>query len=292
MYSHVLVVIDFSDPSVEALCWVARRFPDCEVTLFHAIERIRPPTYLLQELGEEIDLRLEKELDVRANLELLAQECGIEARIEIRTGWAPREVNQAAVEADVDLIVVAAPRRQPWSRLGPGSTLNRLFEQPERPLYVWRPIPRQAHPHDRTVLAALDLRAGSEPVAAAAAEVAEHFGARLVLVHVLTRTLQAYLRAVSSPQMGQDTLNRLARIARDEALSQVAPEVMERLDVQARVVRGRPVTQILATAEEESANLIVLGGSGAQSLSGRTFMGGVTDRVLRTSSSSILSVPI
>ncbi|MGH7541940.1 MAG: universal stress protein, partial [Gemmatimonadota bacterium] len=141
----------------------------------------------------------------------------------------------------------------------------------------------------RTVLAAVDLHEGSERVVGAAARFARHLGARLVLCHVMTRTLQAYLRAVSSPAMMDETLLQLQNAARQEALELVPADVTADLEVRVVVTRGRPWTQILATAESESANLVVVGTG--RSAAGRALLGGVTERVLRASNSSVLVMP-
>ncbi len=291
MYRRILVAIDFSDRSVQALAWVARRFPDAEVVLCHVIPRYRPPDYVARALGDELALRAEKEFDVRANLELLADEHGLDAEIEIRSGAVPRQIAELASEVKVDLVVAGAPRPRPWSQQATDSTVVRMIEHTRTPLYAWRPIPRLADPEDRTVLVALDLHGGSEAVAETAASVAQHFKARLVVLHVITRTLQGYLRAVSSPEVMRDTLAKLRSAAHADALELIPAALREPLDVQVQIPKGRPVMQILAAAESESANLIVMGGGSRPTVPGHPLLTGVTGRVLRATNSSILVVP-
>lgn len=289
MYERILVAIDFSDSSVEALRWTARHFPGARITLFHALEELEAPAYVMRALGEELDLRLESELDVQTNLEAVAHEVGIEPRIVVRRGWPPRQIRQAAEDEEAGLIVLGSPRQRMWSFQETGTTATRAVDRKGAPVLVWRPVPRQADPEDRTVLAAVDLHEGSAAVAEVAARFAGHFGARLVLCHVLTRTLQAYLRHVSSPAVMEETLLQLQNAARQEALDLVPAELREALEVRAVVTRGRPWTQILATAEAESANLVAIGTG--RSATGRALLGGVTERVLRGSNSSVLTVP-
>lgn len=292
MYDRILIAIDFSEPSADALRWVARRFPGSELTLFHALERGEPPAYVRRTLGHELDLARERELDVRANLEHLAEESGIPARILVRTGWPPREVDRAAEEVDAGLVVVGAHTRRIWPWDEPGATASKIVEEASRPVIVWRPRPRQADPEDRTVLAALDLRAGSESVCPASAEVAAYFHARLILLHVLPRTLQAYLRAVSTTAKAQSTLKQVEGVAREELLDQVPARHREELGIQPVVVRGRPVTQILALAENEAANLIVMGQRHSPTRTGRALLGSVTASVLRGANCSVLVLPL
>lgn len=290
MYERILVAIDFSEPSGDALRWTARHFPEARITLFHALEEVDAPGYLLRTLGEDLDLQLENELDVQTNLEVLAHDVGIEPRIIVRRGWPPRQIRQAAEDEEAGLVVLGSPRQRMWSFQETGITATRAVQRGGPPVLVWRPVPRRADPEDRTVLAAIDLHEGSARVAELGARFARHFGARLVVCHVLTRTLQAYLRHVSSPSVTEDTLLQLQNAARQEALDLVPPEFREELQTRAVITRGRPWTQILAAAESESANFVVIGTG--RSATGRALLGGVTERVLRASNSSVLTVPL
>lgn len=293
MYDRILVAIDFSEPSVDAFRWTVRRFPDAEITLFHAIEATPPPGYVRQVLDAgEVGLTDERELDARTNLEHLAEEAGVPVRTVVRAGWPPREVHVAAEETSSQAIVVGAHTRRIWPWDEPGATAAKIVEEAVLPVLVWRPGPRQAPAERRTVLAPVDLREGSEGTAREAARAARHFGARLLLVHVLPRTLQAYLRAVSTPTKVQETLRQVEQVARRQALDQLSAEEREELEVQALVCRGRPVTQVLAVAESEAANLIVMGQRHAPTRTGRALLGSVTDSVLRGANCAVLAVPL
>lgn len=292
MFARILVALDFSDPAVDALRWTARKFPDAEITLFHAIEEVRPPGYLRRAVAEDLDLQLEKELDVQTNLDHLAEECGLEPRIRVRRGWPPREVNRVALETGAEAVVVGAHPRRIWPWDEPGTMATKIVEEASVAVLVWRPVPRQADPEDRTVLAALDLREGSGRVGEIAARTADYFGARLVLLHVLPRALQAYLRAVSTARKAEDILRRIDVAAREEALQQVPEALAAGLEVRAVVLRGRPITQILAVAESEAANLIVMGQSHAVRPHERALLGDVTGKVLRGANCSVLVTPL
>lgn len=291
MFDKILVAIDFSEPSVEALDWTRDRYPDAELTLFHALERTEPPNYVQRALGDALDLWKEEELDVRTNLEALAEERGLEGGTLVREGWPPSVVNEAAAEVGADLIVVAAHRRQVWpGDEPPGTTAEAIAERSRVPVLIWRDQvePTTEHP---TVVASLDLREGTEPVAEVAAAVARTFGARLVLLHVTSGTLHSYLRAVSSPVKVEEAERSIQRSAREEAESRVPEEMREELEVQTFIQRGRPITQILATAESEAADLIVMGKSHATRPEAG-LLGSVTGKVVRGACCSVLMVPL
>lgn len=289
MFERILVAIDFSDPALDALRWTVKHFGDAEITLFHSIESLDAPSYLTRALGREVDLELETELDARTNLEALANEHGIEPRIAVRHGWPPRQIRLEAVEAGCDLIIMGSHRQRMWSFHEAGGTAVRTVSADTPAVYLWRPIPRKADPEDRTVLVAIGLHENSRRLVAVAASMARRFGARLILCHVVTRGLQAYLRRVTSTAVVDEALTAIVNAAREEAQALIPAEVSEELDVRIVIARGRPWTQILATAEAESANLIVIGTG--RSKTGQALLGSVTERVLRGSNSSVLAIP-
>ena len=290
MFRNILAAIDFSDASTDALRWAVESFPGARVTLFHALEAVRVPGYLRRALGEATDPARDRDLDARSNLELIRTELGIEAELVVRSGWPPRETEKAAEELDADLIVVGAHTRRilPWDQ--PGATAAHIVEEADRPVLVWRRPPRSPDSSVPTILAALDLREGSEPVPRTAAELARHTGSRLVLVHVLAGSLQAYVRAVSTARGAQDTMRSVEKAARRETLDQVPEDLRTELEPRTVVARGRPVTQILAVAESESADVIVLGQSYVPQLARRTFLGSVTESILHGANATVLTV--
>lgn len=287
MYRTILAAIDFSDTSVAAARWTAAAFPDAGLVLFHAIDPTPSPGYLVRALGERAGGPAERELDARSNLEHLAEELGVPARLSLRVGWPPVEVRQAAAEAEAELVVVGAHRKRVSPFDEPGATAESIVEESELPVLVWR---APAEKRERTVLAALDLREASPPVAAAAAEWARWLDARLVLLHALPRTYQAYLRAVSAPAKVEESVRSIAAAAREAALDSLPAAVREELEVEVRVTRGRPTTQILAAAEAEAADLIVAGQSYAPAFRGHPLLGGVTGRLIRSANCSVLCV--
>jgi nucleotide-binding universal stress UspA family protein len=290
MYDRILIGIDFSDSSVETVRWAVSRFPSAELILFHAIEPLSVPAYLSRELGGKLDLLREKELDAKTNLEHVASGLGIEARIEVRLGWAPEALSATAEEVGAELVVVGAHRMRinPTDELG--NTCAAIVRKASVPVLVWRPV---RHDRNKTILAALDLREGSAPVAATAARWADWFHTRLLLLHAIPGTLQGYLRAVSTPTMVEETMQRLERGARRDAMQRVPGELRKKVPIQVAIVRGRPVvSHVLNTAEAEAADLIVIGKYHAPGLGARVLLGGITSQVIQTANCSVLTVPL
>jgi len=204
MVQKILVGIDFSSTSVDTARWAVSRFPGADIVLFHSIEKVTIPGYLRRELGAALDIRLEAELDVESNLQALAEELGIKADLEVRRGWSPDTLTAAAEELHVDLIVVAAHHQRVWPNEELGNTCRAIVRKSAIPVLVWRPIRNEK---DKTILAALSLRDEGAPVAEIAATYAHYFSTRLLLLHALPGSLQAYLRAVNSPVKVEETVH-------------------------------------------------------------------------------------
>jgi nucleotide-binding universal stress UspA family protein len=290
MYQKILIGIDFSDTSVETVRWAVSRFPEADIVLFHSIEKVTIPGYLRRELGAGLDIRLEAELDVRSNLEAIAEQVGIQAGFEIRRGWTPETLTAAADDLSADLIVVAAHHKRPWPTDDHGNTCRAVVRKSQLPVLVWRPM---RNDRDKTILAALSLRDEGAPVAETAAAYADYFSTRLVLLHALPGSLQAYLRAVNSPAQVEEALQRLEAAARQDIEEQVPKEMRDRLTINSSIARGRPsATHILNLAETENVDLIVVGKAHAPGLASRLLIGDITAQVIAGANCSVLVVPM
>ena len=290
MYDRILIGIDFSDSSVETVRWTVSRFPTAEIVLFHAIEPLSIPGYLSRTLGGGLELMREKELDALTNLEHLVEGIGIEARLEVRLGWAPEALAITAEELGAELVVVGAHRKRvnPTDELG--NTCSAIVRKTHVPVLIWRPVINDT---DKTILAALDLREGSAPVAATGARYADYFGARLLLLHAIPSTLHGYLRAVSTAPKVEEAMRDLQREARRDALARIPDDLRDQVPTQVAIVRGRPVvSHILNTAETESADLIVIGKYHAPGLVARVLLGGITSAIIQKANCSVLTVPV
>lgn len=289
MYQRILVGIDFSDASEEAVRWAVTRFPEADIVLFHSVESFSLPGYLRRELGEELDVFLERDLDIRANLEALADKVGIDAKLEVRHGWAPETLTAAVRDLDIGLVVIGAHQRA-WPSEESRDGMRAIVRKSPVPVLIWRAI---RNGRDRTILAALSLREDAARVPETAAAYADYFSTRLVLLHAMPGTLQAYLRAVSSPAKVDETLGRIEQGAREDVEASVPAELRDRLNIKVVVGRGRPVvTHLLSTAETEDVDLIVIGKAHAPGIASKVLIGGITSQVIEEANCSVLIVPL
>lgn len=288
MFKHILIAIDFSDASVRALRWTAKTFPDAKLTLFHVLREVEASADVRQSLSGKVDPH-EAELDAVTNIEHLIQETGSEAEVIVRTGSAVAELRQAASDSGAELVVLAAHENRiwPWDRYD--VMAEKTCDQVDLPVLIWRPTRKTG---EFTVLAPLDLRDGSEPVGRVAGRIASHLGARLVVLHVLPKTFQGFLRAASSTYQTEETLRKAESSAREEALGRIPADCCDEIHVQAIVTRGQPARQILAAVETEAVDLIVMGKTHVKKRTERALMGHVTGKALRSAPCSVLTVPI
>lgn len=138
-----------------------------------------------------------------------------------------------------------------------------------------------------TIVAALDLEAGSAAVLTRAIQLATAHGARLILLNVIEDEPLSQAASVSG-RSENDLRDQLKR----QALATIEPLVMEsrrtrRTEVQ--VEFGSPHDIITRMAEERRADLIVVGPSTGASLKER-LLGGTADRVIRRAHASVLVV--
>jgi nucleotide-binding universal stress UspA family protein len=113
-----------------------------------------------------------------------------------------------------------------------------------------------------TVLYATQLRETSRPSAALACQIAAGLGAKLVLLHVLPPG-EAQERSGMPAGMDSAALHELRKLAAETGANCC-------MAVEPLVVHGNPSVEILATAAERNARLIVLGATERSALKNLT----------------------
>jgi nucleotide-binding universal stress UspA family protein len=133
-----------------------------------------------------------------------------------------------------------------------------------------------------TILHPTDLSDRSEFAFRLACALARDYGARLILLHVTSRPVIGYVEGLVPPQ----SESRL-RALHEELHRLSVPD--PRISVEHRLREGDPVAEILAVAQESSADLIVMGTHGRTGLA-RLLMGSVAEQVVRRAACPVLTV--
>lgn len=138
-----------------------------------------------------------------------------------------------------------------------------------------------------SVICPVDFSDPSRTALRYASAIADHFGARLI---VLTVNELLLAEAAANAGMGTaftvDTERELRRFCGDE-LAHAAPGAKT---LEFRVAVGKAAIEILRQAREEEADLIVMGSHGRSGLR-KMFFGSTTERVLRETSVPVLVTP-
>jgi nucleotide-binding universal stress UspA family protein len=138
----------------------------------------------------------------------------------------------------------------------------------------------------RRILAPTDFSDYSQQAIHYARELAQTFGATLVLLHVVD--LPPYpIEGLPPSQLGGTFLEELEQQATSD-LAQVLAKEAE-VEVMRRLAVGVAYRKIVEVAAEEKVDLIVMATHGRTGFS-HLFMGSVAERVVRTASCPVLTI--
>jgi nucleotide-binding universal stress UspA family protein len=138
----------------------------------------------------------------------------------------------------------------------------------------------------RTVLHPTDFSTNSETAFRIACSLARDYGARFILLHVDVPPIVLVNEGLGIPQPagpGDDT--RL----KDKLEQLKAPDPKVR--VEHVLVKGDPTSEILRVAQENKADVIVMGTHGRTGL-GRLLMGSVAEQVVRKAPCPVVTVKL
>lgn len=153
----------------------------------------------------------------------------------------------------------------------------------------------------RTILYATDLSLYGPKIFAYAAEIAQRFGARIHIVHVL-EPVSEYAQSLISNYVSPEAMESLRNEGYEEAQKEMHrrlekfcrekfSDTHEQLVTEMRVIEGLPFRVILDETKRINADLIVMGSHGRTAL-GEFFMGSVAHKVTNKATVPVLIVPI
>jgi nucleotide-binding universal stress UspA family protein len=278
-----LVATDFgtaADNALETAAWVSQQF-GAEVLLLHVMpgdvesspeERSR----VQRKVAELLDAAAEK---LRAR--------GVE-RIEtvLCQGTPFDQIDRQANERDVNVIVVGAGETTPEGQFYLGTTAGRLRRRSVKPVWIVKP---GGAAKVAKILCPVDLSAVSRRALKNAIHLARVFAAEL---HVLTviHSLSTYYDEPPAAERTPPDSQDLAVKARARELDRFLRDLdLHDVHVQKRITRGKPYWEIVRTAREIEADLLVMGSVGRTGVS-RILIGGVARKVAQQMPCSIMTV--
>ncbi|MFI5183532.1 MAG: universal stress protein [Vicinamibacteria bacterium] len=120
-----------------------------------------------------------------------------------------------------------------------------------------------------------------------AVSLAQSFGARITLLHVVENVAVSYASDLFPVPMAE-VFEEVSGYARTEIAALAAEVRNQGVEVRESVVQGKPAAEILRAAAEESMDLIVLGTHGRGVLDHALF-GSTTERVVRKAPCPVLT---
>lgn len=286
---RILVATDFSDLSALAVGSafdLARNVGAEKVHLIHIIdEKIRQTYYPLAFPAASFDPEREHRAKVEQHLEsIVAPDLNVQR--EVRIGIPARDIADAALANNCDVIVVATHGFGPVRRALLGSVTSSLVRTSTVPVLVVGE--RRSHMNFDTVLAGVDLSPISDRVLGIAAQYTSEKG-QLQIVSAYELPLVASAKGL--PRLLTEEEVETARLKHVEAVQRLVPTTDDGPTVRVEALAKAPAAlAILESAQIIEADLIVIGTSGHNAWH-RMFLGSTATRVLAEAECPVLVVP-
>ncbi len=296
--SRILCPTDFSEFSRDALDHAVAfaKWYGADLTVMHVFDippvpvpvagmpveaTINPPPVNADEIADKLR---------RFTRPALVDAADISVEVLVTSGRAAFEIARQAERMAADLLVLGTHVRSGFERLLIGSVTERLLRTTNVPIMtVPPPVKRPDAVRYNTILCPVDFSDASMRALEYALSLAKEANARIILLHVLEGFVDEpdlnEFRTVNVfeyfQRLEQDASRRLAAAVPDDARVWARP--IE------RIVKGKAHRQILRLAEEDGAELIVMGVSGQGALS-RALFGSTTDHVIRAARCPVLTL--
>jgi nucleotide-binding universal stress UspA family protein len=138
------------------------------------------------------------------------------------------------------------------------------------------------------IVAPTDFSTCAEEAWAMAQRLASAFGAEVVLVHVLVETPR-FSEGVAAPRRVREVYASARTWAQHELDGWVSKARAAGIEARAALRIGTPYREIVETAIDERADLVVMGTHGRSGIN-RALLGSVADRVIRLAPCPVLTV--
>jgi universal stress protein A len=141
----------------------------------------------------------------------------------------------------------------------------------------------------RRILVPTDFSEHALPAVRYAAELADKFGAELILLHVVPDAVLALPDAVMPTPTPLADLDALTAAGKQGLANLIAAEKLESRHPRIEVRIGSPTAEIVAAANDLHADLLCIGTHGRSGLA-RVLLGSVAEHILRQAPCPVLTV--
>ncbi|MFB6103453.1 MAG: universal stress protein [Halobacteriaceae archaeon] len=275
MFERILVAVDGTVPASNAAdhaAGIASAF-DARLDIVHVLEGDAA-------LGDPRDRGAEIIDEAAAP----ATERGVTVESYLLDGRPPRAIADHAAANDIDLGVMGRHGRSGAGERLLGTVTDRVLRTVDIPVLA---VGATDTPTDyEAVLVPTDGSDAAERALPYGEDIADAYGAGL---HVLTVVdVESAAGVFDAGGISGEFVDRLTAKGQD-AVDRLADAVTADLEVTQAVVRGTPHEEIGGYATDHGIDLVVMGSTGASSLTGQA-LGSVANRVLRTVQVPVLVV--
>jgi nucleotide-binding universal stress UspA family protein len=294
--NRILCPIDFSEISRHALdhAFAFARWYRARLTVLHVLNvllPVPPPTGIP---GGVVGLPLLNPNDVAEEARRFA---GLidgaprdQADVVVIEGSPVREILRRAEEMPADLLVMGTHGRSGFEALFLGSVTEKVMRSTHVPVLTVPPaVDRVQTVTYKTILCPVEFSDPSTRAMEYAFTLAEETGARLILLHVIELLVDAPQIREASPFRVPEYERHLEEDARARLRSAIPEEARVWCTPEERVLSGKAYRVILDLAEQEKAEVIVMGVHGKGALNRRLF-GSTTHHVIREARCPVLTL--
>jgi nucleotide-binding universal stress UspA family protein len=291
---RILCPVDLSEISRHALdhALAIANWYDARVTVFHVFSvpqlPMPPPPGMAEDLPE---LRPPQPAAVADDVRRFAGlTAAARADVVVVEGRPVREILDQAERLPADLLVMGTHGRSGFETLFLGSVTEKVLRSTHVPvLTVPPPAERVETVIYQTILCPIEFSDPSTRALEYALTLAEETGARLILLHVV----ELLVDASQFSEVGHFSLPEYQRHLEENARARLRSSVPEEARVWCtpveRVMTGKAYRVILDVAEQEHAELIVMGVHGKGALN-RWLFGSTTQHVIRGARCPVLTL--
>lgn len=278
--TSILAPTDLSDSSIPALRY-ARLFADrfnAKLTVMYTEPIVYPVEIAGPADGLYIDTTPEHQAGLRGEVERHADPImqGRSYDIDVTIGQPVPSILAAAKERNADLVIMGTHLRHGWRRALLGSVSEGVLHGTESPVLTVATHDGSASPGPHAItniMCPVNFTDVARESLRVAGRIAEAFGARLTIVHVIESD------DATDPKADEERVREW-----------VAPELQAVTSYRELIVRGGAAERVLDCADDLGADFLVIGAQ-HKLFRDTTVIGATTERLIRFASCPVLVVP-
>ncbi len=280
----ILIATDFSEYSKVALdiCIGASRCMKTKLYVLHTIEKLPHDYRHLLSSTTHADMKQKVEEDAIAKIKAMIPE-EIMGKGDIipmvRFGKPFLEIIQVAKEENVDLLVIGTHGMAGVDRFILGSVAERLVRKAGCPVMV---IKGREYAGFKRIIVPIDFSDCSRKALEYAIATAKAHNSKLTILHVYEESfIEPYVNAANSEEEADKIMKEIEwanETKYDEFLKTVD---LRGVEYDKLLIKGIPETEIVETAMEQQADLIVMGTHGRAGVK-HILIGSTAEEVVRT----------